>query len=70
MTKTNFVVGFWSGAGRPLNIAALAPNLYYCGVENTSEVLNKAVEWSVVPTMRVLNGGSLPVSARLRFREV
>jgi hypothetical protein len=30
-----------------LNIVALAPNLYYCGVENTSDILNKSVEWTI-----------------------
>jgi hypothetical protein len=30
-----------------LNIVALAPNHYYCAVENTSELLNKSGEWSI-----------------------
>ncbi len=30
-----------------LNIVALAPNLYYCLVDNISEIFNKPVEWSI-----------------------
>jgi hypothetical protein len=44
MAKTNFVVSLLEPSRPLLNIAALAPSLYYCDVENTSEVLNKAVE--------------------------
>src|SRR5215472_16650355 len=30
-----------------INIAALTANLYYVVVENTSEILNKPVQWSI-----------------------
>ena len=35
------------GFERSLYIAALAPSLYYYIVENTSEILNTLVEWSI-----------------------
>jgi hypothetical protein len=30
----------------------LAPYLYYCTVENTSEILNKSVEWSIAGAVK------------------
>jgi hypothetical protein len=45
VAKSKFAVSGLESVGR-LNIVAAVHNLYYCAVENTSEILNKSVEWS------------------------
>jgi hypothetical protein len=42
MTKTKFAVSCLEQAGD-----------YYCGVENTSEILNKSVEWSISGAVKI-----------------
>jgi len=45
MAKTNFATTHdWSSQ---LNIAALAPNWYYCRVEHASEILDEPGEWPI-----------------------
>jgi hypothetical protein len=51
MAKSKFAVRGLESIGW-LNIVVLAPYLYYCAVENTSEILNKSVEWSIAGAVK------------------